>query len=215
MPMVVSLPRTESDGSVITQFNDSIDTTGRTYSYPNSQNYLEIWNKGYTDIILNVGNYNPTIHPNQKWSNNVTYDSFTINSINDECEVLVTAKINNNNTDLAEVKEQLASIANYQTVTASNNTYTLDLSKNLNFDIETQDTNAKTLAFSNVPTTANLILSIGIKLKYTNASAITFPASVIWQNGTIPTFTVGKQYLLMVISYDGGATWLGYSAGAW
>lgn len=110
---------------------------------------------------------------------------------------------------------QLSEITTYQTVPAISNIYTLDLSKNMNFAIETTDANAKTLAFSNVPTTANLILSMGVKIKYTNASAITFPASVVWQNGTIPTFTTGKQYLMLFVSYDNGATWLGYSAGAW
>lgn len=112
-------------------------------------------------------------------------------------------------------KAQLNDIVNYSTVSAISNTYTLDLNKTDNFAFETLDTTAKTLAFANIPSTANLILTVTAKLKYTNAAAISYPASVKWQNGTIPSFTAGKEYLLMFVSYDNGTTWLGYSVGAW
>lgn len=110
---------------------------------------------------------------------------------------------------------QLNDIVNFLNVSAVSNTYTFDLAKQKNFAIETLDTTAKALAFANVPSTANTVLNVSVKLKYTNAAAIAFPASVIWQNGTIPTFTTGKQYLLLFTSYDNGVTWLASSIGAW
>jgi hypothetical protein len=114
-----------------------------------------------------------------------------------------------------EINNKLSPINTFLSVAAASNIYTLDLTTNTNFTIETTDATAKTLAFSNVPVTANLVLSVSIKLKYTNATAITFPASVVWQNATIPTFTTGKQYLILFESYDNGTTWLGCSTGAW
>lgn len=102
-----------------------------------------------------------------------------------------------------------------KSVLTVNDTYTLDLSKSYNFTIETTDTNAKSINFSNVPTTSNLILSISVNLKYINAASIIHPTGTIWHGGTIPTFTVGKQYMLLYVSYDNGVTWLASNVGAW
>jgi hypothetical protein len=109
----------------------------------------------------------------------------------------------------------LTSIANYITVGAVANTYTLNLAAYLNFAMETTDANAKTIAFSNVPVTVGIILAVGVKLKYTNAAAITFPAGTVWKDGIIPTFVVGKKYRLIFISDDNGITWEAASIGAW
>jgi hypothetical protein len=119
------------------------------------------------------------------------------------------------NKKIPSLESQLNEIVNFSNVSAISNVYTLDLNKGDNFAFETLDTIAKTIVFANVTATANLILSVTTKLKYTNAAAISYPASVKWQNGTIPTFTAGKEYLLMFVSYDNGITWLGSSIGAW
>jgi hypothetical protein len=114
-----------------------------------------------------------------------------------------------------DLDTKVGTLITYQSVLANINTYTLDLSKGENFSIETTDTNAKTLAFSNIPTVINCILTVTIKLKYTNTASIIYPASVKWLNGSIPSFTAGKEYLLIFVSYDNGVTWLGYTVGAW
>jgi hypothetical protein len=103
----------------------------------------------------------------------------------------------------------------FQTVTESSNIYTLNLTTGENFAIETGNSVAKSIAFSNVPATTNSLLSVSVKLKYTNAAAITHPAGTVWQGGAVPTFSAGKQYLLLYVSYDNGNTWLGYATQGW
>ena len=109
-------------------------------------------------------------------------------------------------------------IDGYKTVAAVTNEYTLDLSTDYNFAIETEDANAKEIVISNVPSTANLIVQVSVKLTYTNAAAITHTlngGTVAWKDATTPTFVAGKKYILLYTSYDAGTTWLGASVGAW
>ena len=110
---------------------------------------------------------------------------------------------------------KLNDIANITEVSAVSNTWTIDLQGKAtkNFFIETLDTTAKTLAFANVP--SNALVQVTIMMKYTNACAITRPASVVWQNGIVPTFTVGKVYFTQYISKNGGTDWYASSVGAW
>jgi len=113
------------------------------------------------------------------------------------------------------INEQLADNINYITVIASSNIYTLDLQNKAvkNFAIETTDAVAKTIVFSNVDATAGVIHTVSVKLKYTNAATITYP-TVVWQNGSAPSFTAGKTYLLLFTKY-GNDNWLASSVGAW
>lgn len=108
-----------------------------------------------------------------------------------------------------------ADYTNFATVAAITNTYTLDLSANKNFYIETTDANAKAIVLSNVPSEINLIIQVSVKLKYTNAAAITHPEGVVWKDAATPVFTAGKRYIILYTSYDNGTTWLSSVAGAW
>lgn len=112
---------------------------------------------------------------------------------------------------------KIKTIQKFVTKAAVTNTYTIDLAgqANKNFAIETEDANAKTIVFSNVPTETGLVIQVSVKLKYTNAAAITYPVGVVWKDAAIPVFTAGKTYILMFVSYDGGTTWLGSYVGAW
>lgn len=113
-----------------------------------------------------------------------------------------------NNSSLTDVQSITA-------VLAVANAYTLNLAGKAvkNFKIETLDTVAKTIAITNVP--LNLLVQLTVKLKYTNAAAITHPVGTVWQNAIVPTFTAGKIYFLQYLSDDGGTTWLASAVGAW
>jgi hypothetical protein len=116
---------------------------------------------------------------------------------------------------LRKINLQLADILNYKTIAAVADKYTIDLAQGDNFEIETADANAKTIEFANVPSAAGALLSVSVGVKYTNAAAITYPASVVWQNGIIPSFLAGKYYELLFVSRDGGTTWRASYVGAW
>jgi len=120
-----------------------------------------------------------------------------------------------NTTEIKKVESSLADIINITNVLAVSNTYTFDLQGKAvkNFKFETTDANAKTIAFVNVP--SNALVQVTVKMKYTTACSITRPASVVWQNGVVPAFTVGKTYFTQYITDDGGTTWYASSVGAW
>jgi len=93
MGLVTVTPRGDSDGSIVRQLGDNIDSTVRTYTYDTAQESLTIWNKGYVPIVLNVGSYvNITIAPLTTWGNDVDFSSFTIKTSSGTSEIQVTAR---------------------------------------------------------------------------------------------------------------------------
>ncbi|HOV69406.1 MAG TPA: hypothetical protein PLZ84_03680, partial [Clostridia bacterium] len=106
----------------------------------------------------------------------------------------------------------LADMASYTDVTAVDNVFALDVGNKVvkSFRIETEDNNAKEIAFSNVPTEAEIV----IELNYTNAAAITYPAGITWLNG-IPVLSAGKRYRLLLMTSNGGTTYDAVCVGGW
>ena len=117
----------------------------------------------------------------------------------------------NNNINLDIVSSTLAELLNYSTVAAVADVYTIDFANSpvKNVKIETEDTNAKTVAISNVPTDAELF----IEMTYTNAAAITWFAGITWLSGAAPTFETGKVYRIAMFKY--GTGWHGNCVGGW
>jgi hypothetical protein len=110
-------------------------------------------------------------------------------------------------------EEKAAVPSDLTTVAAVSNVFTFDLNLDdyREYKMETKDAVAKTVMVKNAPTKAELC----IKLKYTNAATITWPANITWQNGVAPFFTAGKTSIISLSTDDGGATWLGLFAGEW
>ncbi len=63
-----------------------------------------------------------------------------------------------------------------------------------------------TLTFSNIPT--GKAYGFTLKVNHTGG-AITFPGTVQWPGGTLPTLTTGKVHLLSFVTDDGGVIWHG------
>ena len=127
------------------------------------------------------------------------------------------SQVDKPNNDLIEKKvvQMQDDNTRFFTITAVSNTYTLDLSLAKNFCIETTNTIAKSIAFLNVPKTANTIIQVSVLLTYTSVAAITHPTGTVWKDGTSPTFTAGMKYLILYTSYNNGITWLASAVGAW
>jgi hypothetical protein len=101
--------------------------------------------------------------------------------------------------------KQLAEMLNYSTVVAVVDVFTLNLATARNFAIEPADVVAKTITFSNVPTTAGLMLVVVIHLIYTNAAAITYPTGT--PVSFVPALVAGTEYDIQFISFDAGTSW--------
>lgn len=115
---------------------------------------------------------------------------------------------------IIEVWDEENNVNKVKSVTASSNIYTLDLSQNDNFSIETTDTNNKTIQFSNL-NSIYTSATVCVNLKYTNSASITYPNGTVWKSNVSPTLTSGKTYILMFNTIDSGATWNGSWIGAW
>src|ERR1041385_7183037 len=65
---------------------------------------------------------------------------------------------------------------------------------------------ATTLAFTNVPSSS---FAVRIRLLITNGSAftLTFPASVTWLTGVVPSFQAAGVDEVEMLTKDGGTTW--------
>ncbi|MDD4278494.1 MAG: hypothetical protein PHX74_02040 [Candidatus Sumerlaeales bacterium] len=88
-----------------------------------------------------------------------------------------------------------------------------DLSTYYNFIIVTDAAADRYIYLDDPP--SGLCLNVTMLIDYVEAATLIFPASVVWQNGAAPTFTAGKKYIVLLVSYDDGVTWLGSVAGSW
>lgn len=66
-----------------------------------------------------------------------------------------------------------------------------------------------TFTFSNVP--ASRAYGFTLELTHT-VGTVTWPASVVWPNGTAPTLTTGRVHLFFFVTDDGGTKWRGGSS---
>lgn len=146
-------------------------------------------------------------------------------ALNVEVLLAEEVRVSNENGRIAAEAERVAnygnfyfvfgSVTGFDSVDAVADEFVLDMEQVSNFMIEPLDANAKTVTFSNIPQTDNLILSVTVLLKYSNAVDLTFPAGVIWKDGVTPSFGIDKTYMLMFVSYDKGVTWLSSFTGEW
>ena len=73
-----------------------------------------------------------------------------------------------------------------------------------------------TIAFSNVPATGWVRVTMTIIQDAGTARTLTWPSSIKWSGGTVPTFpaTLGADALYQLDTVDGGTTWRGTQIGA-
>lgn len=69
-------------------------------------------------------------------------------------------------------------------------------------------TGAVTFSFSNVPS-GTLATALVMKLTDPGAGLLTWPASVKWDQGTEPTWTVSGVDIVALVTFDNGTTWYG------
>lgn len=108
------------------------------------------------------------------------------------------------NTDLDTVDDLLARTKQVFSSPTVGATTTCDLSLARAFVFTVSQ--ATTLAFSNVPSAT---FAIRIRLLITNGSAfvLTFPASVTWLGGALPTFKLAGVDEVEMVTKDAGVTW--------
>jgi hypothetical protein len=111
----------------------------------------------------------------------------------------------------------LSDLSSITTVAAVDDTFTLDLQNKLilNFSISLDDAVTKALVVSNVSEQSGVVVSLSLRVVCNVECAITYPETVIWQNGIAPALIEDRQYLIYLESYDNGTTWIGSWLGEW
>lgn len=110
-------------------------------------------------------------------------------------------------------KSSLQTIQNVETL--ANGTITLESDKSI---YKSTPSAAVTYTFS----TSNLNLTSSLSYTFelyidmsSTAYALTFPASVTWQDGTAPDLSATGKYFLVFRTIDSGTTWFGNLQGVW
>ena len=104
-----------------------------------------------------------------------------------------------------EADSFLVDITTQNTVTASANTFTLDLSLKKNFTITIADVNPKIITLTNIPPDLDFALPVTVKVVCTVGNIIsTYPTGTIWVDGVVPVFAIGKTYYLTFIRTTAG-----------
>jgi hypothetical protein len=99
-----------------------------------------------------------------------------------------------------------------QTAAAST---TIDCSTSNNF-VVTMAASVTTLTFINVPASSRVYsMTLILVQDATGGRTVTWPASVKWSNAVVPTLTTtpNKTDVITLVTYDGGTSWLGFTAG--
>jgi hypothetical protein len=94
-------------------------------------------------------------------------------------------------------------------------TTTIDCNTGNNF-VVSMGTDITSLLFTNVPASTRVYsLTLFIVQDATGSRIISWPAAVKWSGGIAPTLTTGatKTDIMMLTTYDGGSTWLGFVGG--
>jgi hypothetical protein len=132
-----------------------------------------------------------------------------------EASKAVTADVNGDVTFAGDVTFSNAITEDYETVSDSSGTTTVDLSTGTNFS-STLSANTQ-FAFTS-PASSGSVSAFTLKIVQ-DASAsgytVTWPASVNWPSATAPTLTATASAVdyFVFITHDGGSNWYGFTAG--
>ena len=112
-----------------------------------------------------------------------------------------------------EVKATITDITTQLTVAEATNVYTLDLAIKKSFTIDITNATAKTITFTNIPVDLDFAKPVTIKVICSIGNIIsTYPTGVVWVDGVVPIYTIGKTYYLTFMRITNG--WHGMYLGA-
>ncbi len=108
---------------------------------------------------------------------------------------------------------QIQDVTTQLTVAEVTNVYTLDLAIKKSFTIDVTNATVKTIAFSNIPSDLDFAKPVTIKVICSVGNVIsTYPSGIVWVDGVVPIFTIGKTYYLTFMRVTNG--WHGACLGA-
>ena len=95
-----------------------------------------------------------------------------------------------------------------QTLGTISGSVTIDLSAGLSVSATIGD--AVTLTFTNVPASGTTV--VVLRLTNGGSAVVTWPASILWADSTAPALTAAGTDMVVLVTDDGGTSWLGNAA---
>lgn len=109
----------------------------------------------------------------------------------------------------SDVITSLGSVAEKsQSLGTISGTVTIDLSAGLS--VSATVGGAVTLAFSNAPVGGAVV--VVLRLTNGGSAVVTWPASILWADSTAPALTDAGTDMIVLVTDDGGTSWLGNAA---
>ncbi|MEW4371778.1 hypothetical protein [Paenibacillus kandeliae] len=84
MPTVSALPESQTSGDLMTQFIETADKKGVTWTYKEEQNHFYIQNEGEIDLEFKVGDYRMTLRPTENFGKQLDFTSVNVKAITDK-----------------------------------------------------------------------------------------------------------------------------------
>ncbi|WP_219727862.1 head fiber protein [Paenibacillus sp. F4] len=84
MPNVTATPAGQSDGSTITTFTDTVSKDPITWTYPETQDKIQIRNSGAEPIKITAGSETFTVEVNETATKEVNFTEFTGQTVNQD-----------------------------------------------------------------------------------------------------------------------------------
>lgn len=86
MPKVTALPEGQTSGDLMTQFIETADKKGITWTYETEQNHFFIQNEGEIDLQVKVGDQSFTLRPTEQFGKQMDFTSFNVKAVTEDDE---------------------------------------------------------------------------------------------------------------------------------
>ena len=110
--------------------------------------------------------------------------------------------------EITTLSGNVTALNDFVDVTLSTAVFTLDLTTYRNFTVTNTTTAAATFKIANVPTAADTMLNVSVKLEFTATATITYTGTITWSTATAPNPTAAGTFILTLKSFDAGVNWL-------
>lgn len=86
MAKVTALPEGQTSGDLMTQFIETADKKGKTWTYETEQNHFFIQNEGEIDLQVKVADQLVTLRPTDQFGKELDFTSFNVKAVTDDDE---------------------------------------------------------------------------------------------------------------------------------
>ena len=121
----------------------------------------------------------------------------------------------NNLIEMSEATDEMKNVNSYENIEETDNVIEMDVSNDRNFYVDIVDMVEKHVVIRGLHKVRGNMISRVLVVNSLVNSLINFPSNVDWQNDNLPSFSVGRTYMILLQSFNGGISWLGAVTSSW